>query len=177
MVLIFTLLIFRSYSVQKKQQLVAWFSSKKRSNNVVIQLHFRMMNILLPAYSRNYAVLHGAGLITAADETENHELESLVLRERTVVWADQETLGQQLKSDRIGEESQETNQAGSAGLRSDLAPVLSFSHLLYHTSSPCSKFSSSLYFSFHLFWLFCIGYIQRMFRWLSRANYEYFHYK
>uniref|UniRef100_A0A3Q3XHY5 Kinesin-like protein n=1 Tax=Mola mola TaxID=94237 RepID=A0A3Q3XHY5_MOLML len=109
----------------------------------------KMMNILLPAYSRNYTVLHGAGLITAADETENHELESLVLRERTVVWADQERLGQQLKSDRIGEESQETNQAGSAGLRSDLAPVLSFSHLLYHTSSPCSKFSSSLYFTTH----------------------------
>lgn len=33
---------------------------------------------------------------------------------------------------------QETNQAGSIGLHSELAPVLSFSHLLYHQSSPCS---------------------------------------
>lgn len=102
-----------------------------------------MVNILLPAYSRNYTALRGAGLITVADEMENHELENLVLRERAVVWADQEGLGQQLKGDRSGEESQETNEAGSAGLRSELAPVLSFSHLLYHSSSPCSKSSYS----------------------------------
>lgn len=102
-----------------------------------------MVNILLPAYSRNYTALHGAGLITAADEMEKHELKNLVLRERAVVWADQEGLGQQLKGDRSGEESQETNEAGSAGLRSELAPVLSFSHLLYHSSSPCSKSSYS----------------------------------
>lgn len=103
-----------------------------------------MVNILLPAYGRNYTALRGAGLITAADEMENHELENLVLRERAVVWADQEGLGQQqLKGDRSGEESQETNEARSAGLRSELAPVLSFSHLLYHSSSPCSKSSYS----------------------------------
>ncbi|XP_073320810.1 kinesin-like protein KIF18A isoform X2 [Pagrus major] len=98
----------------------------------------KMVNILLPAYSRNYSALHGAGLVTAAEEMENHELEHLVLRERGVVWADQEGAGQQLKGDGTGEESQETNEAGSAGLRSELAPVLSFSHLLYHQSSPCS---------------------------------------
>nr|XP_046245296.1 kinesin-like protein KIF18A [Scatophagus argus] len=98
----------------------------------------KMVNILLPAYSRNYSALHGAGLITAADEMENHELEHLVLRERGVVWADQERVGQQLKGDSIEEESQEANEAGSTGLCSELAPVLSFSHLLYHQSSPCS---------------------------------------
>ncbi|XP_070765166.1 kinesin-like protein KIF18A [Enoplosus armatus] len=98
----------------------------------------KMVNILLPAYSRHYSALRGAGLVTAADEMENHELEHLVLRERGVVWADQEAVGQQLKGGGIGEESQETNEAGSAGLRSELAPVLSFSHLLYHQSSPCS---------------------------------------
>ncbi|XP_035538141.1 kinesin-like protein KIF18A isoform X2 [Morone saxatilis] len=98
----------------------------------------KMVNVLLPAYSRKYSALRGAGLVTAADEMENHELEHLVLRERGVVWADQEGVGQQLKGEGIQEESRETNEAGSAGLRSELAPVLSFSHLLYHQSSPCS---------------------------------------
>ncbi|XP_045887817.1 kinesin-like protein KIF18A [Micropterus dolomieu] len=95
----------------------------------------KMVNILLPAYSRHYSALRGAGLVTAADEMENHELEHLVLRERGVVWADQEAVGQQLKGEGIGEES---NEAGRVGLCSELAPVLSFSHLLYHQSSPCS---------------------------------------
>ncbi len=98
-----------------------------------------MVNILLPAYSRHCSMLREAGLVTAADEMEIHKLEHLVLRERGVVWADQEGAWQQLK----GEESQETNEAASAGLRSELAPVLSFSHLLYHQSSPCSKSSYS----------------------------------
>uniref|UniRef100_A0A8C9Y044 Kinesin-like protein n=1 Tax=Sander lucioperca TaxID=283035 RepID=A0A8C9Y044_SANLU len=84
----------------------------------------KMVNLLLPAYSRHYSALQVAGQVTAADEMENYELEHLVLRERGVVWADQE-------------ESQETNEVG----RSELAPVLSFSHLLYHQSSPCSKSS------------------------------------
>lgn len=96
-----------------------------------------MLNILLPAYSRNYTALCAAGLMAKADEMENHELENLVLRERAVVWADQE--GHQPKGDRSEEGPQDKNDAGNAGLRSELAPVLSFSHLLYHASSPCSK--------------------------------------
>ncbi|XP_040893036.1 kinesin-like protein KIF18A isoform X2 [Toxotes jaculatrix] len=98
----------------------------------------KMVNMLLPAYSRHYSALHGAGLVTAADEKENHELEHLVLRERGVVWADQEEVEQHLKGEGIGVESQKTNEAGSIGLHSELAPVLTFSHLLYHQSSPCS---------------------------------------
>ncbi|KAK1890608.1 Kinesin-like protein KIF18A [Dissostichus eleginoides] len=92
----------------------------------------KMVNILLPAYSRHYSTLRATGLVTAADEMENHELEHLVLRERGVVWADQEVAGQQLKGVGAGGESQE--EAGC----SDLAPVLSFSHLFYQQSSPCS---------------------------------------
>ncbi|XP_034535542.1 kinesin-like protein KIF18A [Notolabrus celidotus] len=98
----------------------------------------KMVNIMLPAFSRSFSTLSGAGLATAVDEMENHALEHLVLRERGVVWADQEGVDQQLKGDGIGEESQETNEVGSFGQRSDLAPVLCFSHLLYHQSSPCS---------------------------------------
>lgn len=78
----------------------------------------------------------------AADEMENHALEHLVLRERGVAWADQEGVGQQPESEGIGGESQETHELRSVGLRGDLAPVLSFSHLLYHQSSPCSKYDS-----------------------------------
>ncbi|XP_068436545.1 kinesin-like protein KIF18A isoform X2 [Clinocottus analis] len=94
----------------------------------------KMVNILLPAYSRHYSTLQGAGQVTAEDEMENHELEHLVLRERGVVWADQEGVGQLLKGVGNGEGSQEINEVD----RSELAPVLSFSHLLYHQSSPCS---------------------------------------
>uniref|UniRef100_A0A3B4FC22 Kinesin-like protein n=1 Tax=Pundamilia nyererei TaxID=303518 RepID=A0A3B4FC22_9CICH len=74
-----------------------------------------------------------------ADETDNQELEHLVLRERGVVWADQEGAGPQQKGGGICVESQETNEAGKIGLRSELAPVLSFTHLQYHQNSPCSK--------------------------------------
>uniref|UniRef100_A0A672F4L4 Kinesin-like protein n=1 Tax=Salarias fasciatus TaxID=181472 RepID=A0A672F4L4_SALFA len=88
----------------------------------------KMMNILLPAYSRHYSSLCESGLATAVDEKENQELEHLVLRERGVVWADQEDAA---------------NEAGRVGVHSDLAPVLSFSYLLYHQSSPCSKSSCS----------------------------------
>lgn len=95
-----------------------------------------MLNILLPAYSRSYAALNRAGLITATDETENQELKNLVLRERAVVWADQGGSANALNSDKTGEERHET---GSTGL--ELAPVLSFSQLLYHSNNPCSKLS------------------------------------
>ncbi|XP_030015712.1 kinesin-like protein KIF18A [Sphaeramia orbicularis] len=98
----------------------------------------KMVNILLPAYSRHYSSLRAAGLVRRADELENHELEHLVLRERGVVWADLEGAGQPLKGEGNVKETQEINEAGSIGFRSELAPILSFSHLHYHQSSPCS---------------------------------------
>lgn len=131
------------YSVQPAPALHPIVIFPEKCLNFVFPLHFRMVNILLPAYSRNYSALHEAGLLTEAETMENQELEHLVLRERGVVWADQEGAGQQMKGDGMGEESQEMNEAGSTGLRSELAPVLSFSHLLYHQSSPCSKSSHS----------------------------------
>ncbi|XP_014854313.1 PREDICTED: kinesin-like protein KIF18A isoform X1 [Poecilia mexicana] len=98
----------------------------------------KMLNILLPAYSRQYAALHGVGLVSLADEMENQDLEHVVLRERGVVWADQEGTGQQVKTEEIGDDSLETCGARKVRLHSELAPVLSFSHLHYHQSSPCS---------------------------------------
>ncbi|TWW67965.1 kinesin-like protein KIF18A [Takifugu flavidus] len=93
----------------------------------------KMLNILLPAYSRSYAALNRAGLITATDETENQELKNLVLRERAVVWADQGGSGNPLSSEKKGEGRHETG-----GTALELAPALSFSQLLYHSNSPCS---------------------------------------
>lgn len=96
-----------------------------------------MMNIVLPAYSRNYSALRAAGEVTPADEMENQELEQVVLRERGVVWADQEGLGEPLKGAGVREGALKANEAD----RSELAPVLCFSNLLYHQNSPCSKSS------------------------------------
>lgn len=105
----------------------------------------RMVNILLPAYSRHFSSLRGAAVTTAADEMENQELEHLVLRERGVVWADQEEAGQQLTGEQCSVDSQETNYEGKVGLHDELAPVLHFSYLQYHQSSPCSKSSHSFH--------------------------------
>ncbi|KAM6980644.1 kinesin-like protein KIF18A [Aplochiton taeniatus] len=97
----------------------------------------KMVNILLPMYSRHYCTLRGAGQVTPADEAQNQELEHLVLRERAVVWADQGRAGQHLRQE--GEEPPPaTHAAGSSRVRPELAPLLSFSHLLYHQNSPCS---------------------------------------
>lgn len=90
-----------------------------------------MVHMLLPAYSRQYWTLRGLGLVTAADEAENQDLEHLVLRERGVVWADQE---------KAGEQKDEETQAEGSRLRPELAPILSFSHRICpHQNSPCSS--------------------------------------
>lgn len=95
----------------------------------------KMVNILLPAYSRHRSSLRDAGLLTQTDTEENHELEHLVLRERGVVWADLEGTGLSLKGERSGDKV----KAEAVGLHRELAPILSFSHLQYHQSSPCSS--------------------------------------
>lgn len=96
----------------------------------------KMLNIMLPAYSRCYTSSHGAGLVSPADVTDYQEVKNLVLREKAVVWADQEA--HQPEGVRTEEESQERDAGGSGQHGGNLAPMLSFSHLLYHTSSPCS---------------------------------------
>ena len=86
----------------------------------------RLLTVLLPAYSRHYSTLKGAGLLTTSDDAENQQLEHLVLRERGVVWADQEKAEQQRGAESHAE-----------GFR--LAPILTFSHLAGHLNSPCSE--------------------------------------
>lgn len=103
----------------------------------------RMLNITLPAFSLWHTSTSASGL--AGSVSDYHELENLVLREKAVVWADQEV--HQPK-----EESLE-REAGGGG---ELAPVLSFSQLRYHTSSPCSESSVR-----HLLPLIAVGYLTR----------------
>lgn len=92
-----------------------------------------MLNITLPAFSAWHASTSASGLGKASDY---QELENLVLREKAVVWADQE-------AHQPKEESREKEAGGGGGSGGgcELAPVLSFSQLHYHTSSPCSKLS------------------------------------
>lgn len=98
----------------------------------------KMMTILLPAYGRHYSSLCKSDLATEADSKEHHELEHVVLRERGVVWADQEDAAQHQKSEASAVSSQDANEAGRVGVHGELAPVLAFSSLLYHQNSPCS---------------------------------------
>lgn len=99
----------------------------------------KMVNILLPAYSRQYSSLDEAGLNMKLDQMESAELEHLVLRERGVVWADQERAELTLKAEGNGDEPKATQGTEALGCCSELAPVLTFSHLHYHQSSPCSS--------------------------------------
>ncbi|XP_067105321.1 kinesin-like protein KIF18A [Osmerus mordax] len=85
----------------------------------------KLLTVLLPAYSRHYSTLKGAGLLMTSDDAENQQLEHLVLRDRGVVWADQEKAEQQRGA--------ESHAEGSR-----LAPILTFSHLAGHPNSPCS---------------------------------------
>ncbi|XP_061614602.1 kinesin-like protein KIF18A isoform X4 [Phyllopteryx taeniolatus] len=98
----------------------------------------KMVNVLLPAYGRCYTAMHDAGLVTAQDELQNHELEQIVLRERCVAWADQAEVDPDVQGSSTRETTQETKESGNFKFCGELAPVLSFSQLLYHQSSPCS---------------------------------------
>lgn len=109
----------------------------------------KMVNILLPAYSRHYSSLRDAGLSIKMDQDESAELEHLVLRERGVVWADQE--GAELTHKVEGnDEPKATNGPEAVGCCRELASFLTFSHLHYHQSSPCSSDSRSKRFSLRL---------------------------
>ncbi|XP_061559128.1 kinesin-like protein KIF18A isoform X3 [Phycodurus eques] len=98
----------------------------------------KMVNVLLPAYGRCYTAMHDAGLVTAQDELQNHELEQIVLRERCVAWADQAEVDPDVQGSSTRQMTQETKESGNFKFCGELAPVLSFSQLLYHQSSPCS---------------------------------------
>uniref|UniRef100_A0A8B9KPD7 Kinesin family member 18A n=1 Tax=Astyanax mexicanus TaxID=7994 RepID=A0A8B9KPD7_ASTMX len=85
----------------------------------------KLLHALLPAYHRQYLALKAAGVSTALDEAVQEELVHLVQRERGVVWADQENTEVKEEPDRCTKNT-------------CLQPILSFSHLITHQSTPCS---------------------------------------
>ncbi|XP_049573321.1 kinesin-like protein KIF18A [Syngnathus scovelli] len=90
----------------------------------------KMVNLLLPAYGQFYSAMYDSGLVTAQDELKNQELMQILLRERSVAWADQVGANQDVQ---CGKSSQESKEFGG-----EITPFLAFSKLLYFQSSPCS---------------------------------------
>ncbi|KAI7814719.1 kinesin-like protein KIF18A isoform X1 [Triplophysa rosa] len=80
----------------------------------------KLVNALLSTCRRQHLALKAASIAT--DDAEREELERLVNRERGVVWADQE--------------KPERNNGGTGSTH--LQPILSFSDLVSHQSTPCS---------------------------------------
>jgi len=121
---------------------VCCFCEKQLCFSALCDFFSRMVNILLPAHSRHRAALSEAGLAGTADELDNNqELEHLVLRERGVAWADQEADETCSKEDGSEERLPPADKSTAAATSCELAPILTFSHLLYHQSSPCSESS------------------------------------
>ncbi|XP_073762378.1 kinesin-like protein KIF18A isoform X1 [Danio rerio] len=83
----------------------------------------KLVNALLSTCRRQHLALKA--MSADGDGSEWEELERLVHRERAVVWADQEK----------AEDKRDDSGIGSTHLR----PILSFSHLVSHQSTPCSS--------------------------------------
>ncbi|XP_061101701.1 kinesin-like protein KIF18A isoform X1 [Conger conger] len=83
----------------------------------------KMVSAMLTTLRSQYSALKSSGLATSSQDSQYHDLEQLVLRERGVVWADQ----------RQAEGCTDTQPS-----QSELASILSFSHLVSHKSTPCS---------------------------------------
>ncbi|XP_065123900.1 kinesin-like protein KIF18A [Paramisgurnus dabryanus] len=81
----------------------------------------KLVNALLSTCRRQHLALKAENITT--DDSEWEELERLVHRERGVVWADQE-------------KPEEKVDDGTGNTH--LQPILSFSHLISHQSTPCS---------------------------------------
>ncbi|XP_051919041.1 kinesin-like protein KIF18A [Hippocampus zosterae] len=93
----------------------------------------KMVNVLLSSYGQYHAAMCDTELVGTQDELKNHELKQLVLRERSVAWADQAEANQDVQGSSTGTTKREAKVFGG-----ELAPILSFSKLLYFQSSPCS---------------------------------------
>lgn len=89
-----------------------------------VPFHFRMVSAMLTVLRSQYSALKDSDLATSSHDSDYHELEQLVLRERGVVWADQR-------------EAEGCTEAVPSQL--ELASILGFSHLVCHKSTPCSK--------------------------------------
>ncbi|XP_073514170.1 kinesin-like protein KIF18A [Phyllobates terribilis] len=80
----------------------------------------KLLSAVLPAFRRQYEILHQSGLADAVVESDFQEVKHLVQREKAVVWADQTIVEDLNKTD-----------------LPDIASLLSFPHLSYTQTTPC----------------------------------------
>ncbi|XP_053576369.1 kinesin-like protein KIF18A [Bombina bombina] len=80
----------------------------------------KLLNTLLPSFRRQYLLLNQAGLVNASIEADYKEIEQLVQREKSVVWADQTVL-----------EDPNTNDIP------EVAALVTFPQLTYNQTTPC----------------------------------------
>ncbi|NXL92352.1 KI18A protein, partial [Alectura lathami] len=86
----------------------------------------KVLNALLPVLRKQYLILKEAGLTNTSTETEFEEVEQLIQRQKSVVWADQ-----------TGEEEQNKNQ------ELEVSTIFSFPQLVNKQNSPCCTTSGT----------------------------------
>ncbi|OPJ73986.1 kinesin-like protein KIF18A [Patagioenas fasciata monilis] len=86
----------------------------------------KALNTLLPVLRKQYLTLKEAGLTTSLTETEFGEVEQLIQRQKSVVWADQ---------------TEEKEQSQNHEL--ELPAIFAFPQLVRRLSTPCSTTSGS----------------------------------
>lgn len=91
-------------------------------------LFYRALNTLLPVLRKQYLTLKEAGLTTSLTESEFGEVEQLVQRQKSVVWADQ---------------TEEKEQSQNHEL--ELSAIFAFPQLVRRLSTPCCKYTISLF--------------------------------
>ncbi|KFQ14623.1 Kinesin-like KIF18A, partial [Leptosomus discolor] len=86
----------------------------------------KVLNTLLPVLRKQYLTLKGAGLTNNLTEAEFGEVEQLIQRQKSVVWADQTVEKKQNQNDEL-----------------EMSSVLSFPQLVNRPSTPCCTTSAT----------------------------------
>ncbi|XP_065611490.1 kinesin-like protein KIF18A [Cyrtonyx montezumae] len=87
----------------------------------------KVLNTLLPVLRKQYLILKEAGLTNDLTETEFGEAEQLILRQKSVVWADQSREEEQKENSEI-----------------DMSAIFAFPQLVNKQNTPCCSASGTL---------------------------------
>lgn len=91
-------------------------------------MFYRVLNALLPVLRKQYLILKEAGLTNTLTETEFGEVEQLIQRQKSVVWADQ-----------TGDEEQKENR------ELDVSAIFAFPQLVNKQNTPCRKYITEFF--------------------------------
>lgn len=107
-------------------------------------LFYRVLNTLLPVLRKHYLILKEAGLSNVLIETEYEEVEQLIQRQKSVVWADQT-------------EEEEPNQNHEL----EVSTIFAFPQLVNKPNTPCCKYiiCSLLEIFLSIFWKSCMPFL------------------